>query len=47
MSLVETTSPAPASDSEKFGKLRDMAFFKDFGEVELWEWCASARGIDR
>jgi CRP-like cAMP-binding protein len=32
-----TTSPAPASDSEKFGKLRDMAFFKDFGEVELWE----------
>jgi len=25
------------SDSEKFGKLRDMAFFKDFGEVELWE----------
>ena len=38
MSLrVETTSPAPASDSEKFGKLRDMAFFKDFGEVELWE----------
>jgi len=38
MSLrVDTTSPAPASDSEKFGKLRDMAFFKDFGEVELWE----------
>jgi serine/threonine protein kinase len=34
---AETTSPAPASDSEKFGKLRDMAFFKDFGEVELWE----------
>ena len=26
-----------ASDSEKFGKLRDMTFFKDFGEVELWE----------
>ena len=26
-----------ASDSEKFGKLRDMPFFKDFGEVELWE----------
>jgi len=25
------------SDSEKFGKLRDMSFFKDFGEVELWE----------
>ena len=25
------------SDSEKFGKLRDMPFFKDFGEVELWE----------
>jgi serine/threonine protein kinase len=38
MSLrVNTTSPAPASDSEKFGKLREMAFFKDFGEVELWE----------
>jgi eukaryotic-like serine/threonine-protein kinase len=38
MSLrVDTTSPAPTSDSEKFGKLRDMAFFKDFGEVELWE----------
>jgi len=38
MSLrVDTTMPAPASDSEKFGKLRDMAFFKDFGEVELWE----------
>jgi tRNA A-37 threonylcarbamoyl transferase component Bud32 len=38
MSLrVDTTTPAPASDSEKFGKLRDMAFFKDFGEVELWE----------
>jgi CRP-like cAMP-binding protein len=34
---VDTTTPAPASDSEKFGKLRDMAFFKDFGEVELWE----------
>jgi predicted Ser/Thr protein kinase len=26
-----------ASDSEKFGKLREMAFFKAFGEVELWE----------
>jgi tRNA A-37 threonylcarbamoyl transferase component Bud32 len=34
---IDATSPAPASDSEKFGKLRDMAFFKDFGEVELWE----------
>ena len=34
---ADTTSPAPASDSEKFGKLRDMAFFRDFGEVELWE----------
>jgi len=28
---------ATASDSEKFGKLRDMSFFKDFGEVDLWE----------
>jgi len=38
MSLrVDTTTPAPASDSEKFGKLRDMPFFKDFGEVALWE----------
>jgi tRNA A-37 threonylcarbamoyl transferase component Bud32 len=34
---VEMTGSAPASDSEKFGKLRDMVFFKDFGEVELWE----------
>ena len=34
---IDATSPAPASDSERFGKLRDMAFFKDFGEVELWE----------
>jgi eukaryotic-like serine/threonine-protein kinase len=34
---ADTTLPAPASDSEKFGKLRDIAFFKDFGEVELWE----------
>lgn len=34
---VDATSPAPATDSEKFGKLRDMAFFRDFGEVELWE----------
>jgi eukaryotic-like serine/threonine-protein kinase len=25
------------SDSEKFGKLREMPFFKEFGEVELWE----------
>jgi eukaryotic-like serine/threonine-protein kinase len=38
MSLrIDATSPAPASDSEKFGKLRELAFFKDFGEVELWE----------
>jgi serine/threonine protein kinase len=38
MSLrIDTTGSAPASDSEKFGKLRDMPFFKDFGEVELWE----------
>jgi tRNA A-37 threonylcarbamoyl transferase component Bud32 len=38
MSLrVDTTGAAPASDSEKFGKLHEMAFFKDFGEVELWE----------
>jgi serine/threonine protein kinase len=38
MSLrVDTTTPAPTSDSEKFGKLRDLPFFKDFGEVELWE----------
>ena len=38
MSLrIDATSPAPTSDSERFGKLRDMAFFKDFGEVELWE----------
>jgi serine/threonine protein kinase len=34
---VDATSPAPTTDSEKFGKLHDMAFFKDFGEVELWE----------
>ncbi len=26
-----------ASDSEKFNKLRDMAFFQDFGDVALWE----------
>src|SRR5687767_13053302 len=26
-----------ASDSEKFGRLREMPFFKTFGEVELWE----------
>jgi serine/threonine protein kinase len=38
MSLrVDTTTPAPTSDSEKFGKLRDLPFFRDFGEVELWE----------
>ena len=38
MSLrIDTTGSAPASDSEKFGKLRDMPFFKDFGEVQLWE----------
>jgi eukaryotic-like serine/threonine-protein kinase len=38
MSLrIDSTTPAPTSDSEKFGKLHDMAFFKDFGEVELWE----------
>jgi serine/threonine protein kinase len=24
-------------DSEKFNKLRDMAFFQDFGDVALWE----------
>jgi serine/threonine protein kinase len=34
---VDMTTPAPASDSEKFSKLHDMPFFKDFGEVELWE----------
>ena len=33
----DATSPTAASDSEKFGRLRDLAFFKDFGEVELWE----------
>jgi eukaryotic-like serine/threonine-protein kinase len=38
MSLrIDTTTSTPASDSEKFGKLRDMPFFKDFGEVQLWE----------
>jgi serine/threonine protein kinase len=38
MSLrIDTTTPAPASDSEKFGRLRELTFFKDFGEVELWE----------
>jgi serine/threonine protein kinase len=38
MSLrIDSTSPAPTSDSEKFGKLRELPFFKDFGEVELWE----------
>jgi eukaryotic-like serine/threonine-protein kinase len=25
------------SESEKFNKLRDMAFFQDFGDVALWE----------
>jgi serine/threonine protein kinase len=34
---IDATSPAPASDSEKFSKVRELAFFKDFGEVELWE----------
>jgi serine/threonine protein kinase len=34
---VDATSPMPATDSEKFGKLRDLPFFRDFGEVELWE----------
>jgi eukaryotic-like serine/threonine-protein kinase len=34
---ADATQPTAASDSEKFGKLRDMAFFKDFGEVDLWE----------
>jgi CRP-like cAMP-binding protein len=37
MSLRPATPDASTSDSEKFGKLREMAFFKDFGEVELWE----------
>jgi serine/threonine protein kinase len=38
------------SDSEKFNKLRDMAFFQDFGDVPLWEairigsWRAIGRG---
>ncbi len=36
MSLQPGAS-ASTSDSEKFGKLREMPFFKDFGEVELWE----------
>jgi serine/threonine protein kinase len=35
--LSDTASGEPASDSEKFGRLRELAFFKDFGEVELWE----------
>src|SRR5688572_16584803 len=34
---VEMTLPMPASDSEKFGKLRDMPFFRDFNDVQLWE----------
>ncbi len=25
------------SDTEKFNALRDLTFFKDFGEIELWE----------
>ena len=25
------------TDAEKFGRLRELPFFKDFGEVELWE----------
>ena len=37
MSLRAGPDARRASDSEKFGKLRDMPFFKDFGEVELWE----------
>jgi hypothetical protein len=37
MLRTEMTGSMPASDSEKFGKLRDMVFFKDFGEVDLWE----------
>jgi len=37
MSLRPATPDASTSDSEKFGKLREMSFFKDFGEVELWE----------
>ena len=38
MSLrIDASSPAPTSDSEKFGRLRELTFFKDFGEVELWE----------
>ena len=34
---LQPGSSASTSDSEKFGKLREMPFFKDFGEVELWE----------
>jgi serine/threonine protein kinase len=34
---ADTSQPAATSDSEKFHKLREMAFFKEFGEVELWE----------
>jgi eukaryotic-like serine/threonine-protein kinase len=30
-------SSGPASDSEKFNKLRGMTFFQDFGDVALWE----------
>jgi len=35
--LSDTASGEPASDSEKFGRLREVPFFRDFGEVELWE----------
>jgi eukaryotic-like serine/threonine-protein kinase len=28
---------ASVSDSEKFNQLREMPFFEDFGDVELWE----------
>jgi serine/threonine protein kinase len=34
---ADTSQPGAALDSEKFHKLREMAFFKDFGEVDLWE----------
>ena len=34
---MEMSSTSPASDSEKFSKIRELPFFKDFGEVELWE----------
>src|SRR5262249_25726874 len=48
------TSPRRAggelSESEKFNKLRDMPFFRNFGDVALWEvvhnstWAAIAAG---